>query len=82
MLDLWIRYGDRLIDGALVTVKLVALACIIGLVLAVPLALARRSNRRWISVPAYLYIYFFRGTPLIVQLALLYYGTAQFEAVR
>ena len=82
MLDLWIRYGDRLIDGAVITVKLVALACIVGLILAVPLALARRSDRRWIAVPAYLYIYFFRGTPLIVQLALLYYGLAQFEAVR
>ena len=80
--ELWMQYGDRLIDGALVTVKLVVLACILGLVLAVPLALARRSDRRWLSVPAYLYIYFFRGTPLIVQLALLYYGLAQFEAVR
>jgi len=82
MFDLWIKYGDRLIDGALITVKLVVIACAIGLVLAVPLALARRSPRRWLSVPAYLYIYFFRGTPLIVQLALLYYGFAQFEAVR
>ena len=76
------QYGDRLIDGAVITVKLVALASIVGLALAVPLALARRSNRRWLSVPAYLYIYFFRGTPLIVQLAMLYYGLAQFEAVR
>ena len=45
MLDLWITYGDRLIDGAVITVRLVALACMIGLVLAVPLALARRSDR-------------------------------------
>ena len=80
--ELWMQYGDRLIDGAVVTVKLVVLACILGLALAVPLALARRSDRRWLSVPAYLYIYFFRGTPLIVQLALLYYGLAQFESVR
>ena len=80
--ELWMQYGDRLIDGAVITVKLVALACILGLVLAVPLALARRSDRRWLSVSAYLYIYFFRGTPLIVQLALIYYGLAQFEAVR
>ena len=80
--ELWIQYGDRLIDGAVITVKLVVLACILGLVLAVPLALARRSDRRWLSVSAYLYIYFFRGTPLIVQLALVYYGLAQFEAVR
>ena len=80
--ELWMQYGDRLIDGAVITVKLVVLACILGLVLAVPLALARRSNRPWLSVSAYLYIYFFRGTPLIVQLALVYYGLAQFEAVR
>ena len=80
--ELWIQYGDRLIDGAVITVKLVVLACVLGLVLAVPLALARRSDRRWLSVSAYLYIYFFRGTPLIVQLALVYYGLAQFEAVR
>ena len=80
--ELWIQYGDRLIDGAVITVKLVVLACILGLVLAVPLALARRSDRRWLSASAYLYIYFFRGTPLILQLALVYYGLAQFEAVR
>lgn len=82
MIELWVKYGDRLIDGAMITVKLVVLACAIGLILAVPLALARRSERRWLSIPAYLYIYFFRGTPLIVQLALLYYGLAQFETVR
>lgn len=80
--ELWARYGDRLIDGSLITIKLVVLACVIGLILAIPLALARQSERRWLAVPAYLYIYFFRGTPLIVQLALLYYGLAQFVTVR
>ncbi len=76
------RYGDRFLDGTLVTLKLVALASVIGLAIAVPLALARVSPRRWLSVPAYTYIYLFRGTPLLIQLFLLYYGLGQFEAVR
>ncbi|KAA3628384.1 MAG: ABC transporter permease subunit [Proteobacteria bacterium] len=76
------RYGDRLFDGTLITLKLVALASVVGLLLAVPLALARVSRRRWLWVPAYAYIYFFRGTPLLIQLFLIYYGLGQFEAVR
>lgn len=80
--ELWTKYGDRLIDGSLLTLKLVVLACALGLIIALPLALARQSHNKFLSVPAYLYIYFFRGTPLIVQLALLYYGLAQFAWVR
>lgn len=81
-MELLAKYGDRLIDGSLVTIKLLALACLIGLVIAIPLALARRSKRFWLSWPAYAYMYVFRGTPLITQLFLLYYGLAQFQAVR
>ncbi len=81
-MELLAKYGDRLVDGGLVTLKLLALACVFGLIIAIPLALARRSGSRWLSWPAYGYIYFFRGTPLITQLFLLYYGLAQFETVR
>jgi His/Glu/Gln/Arg/opine family amino acid ABC transporter permease subunit len=80
--DLIIRYGDRFLDGTLVTLKLVALASFVGLAFAIPLALGRVSRRAWISVPAYGYIYLFRGTPLLIQLFLLYYGLGQFEAIR
>ena len=81
-LDILVRYGDRFLDGTLITLKLVALASLIGLAIAVPLALARVSERRWISVPAYSYIYLFRGTPLLIQLFLLYYGLGQFAVIR
>lgn len=80
--DLLLKYGDRFLDGTLITLKLVALASVVGLLIAVPLALARVSRRSWLWMPAYGYIYFFRGTPLLIQLFLIYYGLGQFEGLR
>ena len=53
-----------------------------SLILAVPLALMRNAKSKWIRLPAYGYIYFFRGTPLLVQLFIIYYGFSQFEWIR
>ncbi|MCK5665240.1 MAG: ABC transporter permease [Thiotrichaceae bacterium] len=75
------QYGDRFWDGTLITLKLVFLSSIIGLMIALPLALARSSKKRRYWIPAYSYIYFFRGTPLLIQLFILYYGLGQFPAV-
>ena len=72
----------RLLEGAWLTVQLVTLALAAGTVLAVPLALLRTARRRWLQAPAYGYLFFFRGTPLLVQIFLVYYGLAQFAAVR
>jgi len=72
----------QLLDGTLVTLELVALSMAFGLLLAVPLALARVSPRPWLRMPAYLYILLFRGTPLLVQIFVIYYGLGQFEGVR
>jgi His/Glu/Gln/Arg/opine family amino acid ABC transporter permease subunit len=47
-----------------------------------PLALARVSFNPLLRLPARAYIFFFRGTPLLVQLFLIYYGLGQFPAVR
>jgi His/Glu/Gln/Arg/opine family amino acid ABC transporter permease subunit len=49
--------------------------------IALPMALARNSKKRRLWIPAYAYIYFFRGTPLLIQLFILYYGFGQFEAI-
>lgn len=76
------QYGGRLLDGTFVTLKLVALASIIGMTLALILAVARTSKQRRYWMPAYAYIYFFRGTPLLIQLFLIYYGLGQFESLR
>lgn len=69
-------------SGLLVTLKLLLISLAVGLLLAVPLALMRVSKRPAVNLPAWLYTYVIRGTPMLVQLFLIYYGLAQFEAVR
>ena len=70
------------LNGVALTLKvlLISLAC--GLALAIPLALMRVSRTCLLGYPAWLYAYVIRGTPMLVQLFLVYYGLAQFEAVR
>lgn len=80
--DVIIKYYPKLLDGALLTLELVAISGLVGVMLAVPLALARASNSRAISFLPFCFIYFFRGTPLLIQIFLIYYGASQFEAVR
>lgn len=76
------QYIPRLLDGAWLTLELVLVSGLIGIALAIPLALMRASNRTWVKIFPFTYIYFFRGTPLLVQIFLVYYGASQFEAVR
>ncbi|AYC32287.1 ABC transporter permease [Pseudomonas cavernae] len=70
------------LGGVLVTLKLLAISLALGLAAALPLALMRVSRRPLINLPAWLYTYVIRGTPMLVQLFLIYYGLAQFSAVR
>ncbi|SCA57800.1 histidine/lysine/arginine/ornithine transporter subunit; membrane component of ABC superfamily [Candidatus Terasakiella magnetica] len=72
----------KLLDGALLTLELVFIACLVGFVIAIPVALMRSSQNWWLRNVPLVYTFFFRGTPLLVQLFLFYYGAAQFEAVR
>lgn len=72
----------RLLDGLLLTIPIVLVAAVAGNLLALPLALARLSRNPLLRVPAYAYILFMRGTPLIVQMFMIYYGLAQFREVR
>ncbi|MDK9756334.1 ABC transporter permease [Vibrio sp. D173a] len=70
------------LDGLWTTVWLVALALVIGLCVSIPLAIARNSTNYALSLPSWAFIYFFRGTPLLVQLYLIYYGMDQFSPVK
>lgn len=69
-------------QGLLTTAGLLAVSLAAGLVVALPLALARASAQRWLAAPVWCFTYVIRGTPLLVQLFLIYYGAAQFDAVR
>jgi len=63
-----------LIEGAITTLWLTAASISAGLMLGLALALARLSGRRSLSWPAQFYIWVFRGTPLLVQLLIIYTG--------
>lgn len=73
------EYGGRLIAGIIVTLKVVGISCSLGFILAYPLCLARRSRFWPLSQAAAAYVMFFRGTPLLCQLYLVYYGAGEFR---
>jgi len=77
--DKFARYGPRYLHGLWVTLSIVTLSVIFGAILSLPLAMARLSNNRVLNWLAYGYIYFFRGTPLLAQLFLVYYGLGVFR---
>lgn len=77
-----IKWLPKLAEGAQLTLELVAIAVIAGLLIAIPLGMARASRHWYVRVLPFSYIFFFRGTPLLLQLFLVYYGLAQFDAVR
>ncbi|MSP89479.1 MAG: ABC transporter permease [Alphaproteobacteria bacterium] len=72
----------KIAEGAELTVRLHLLSLVFGTVLALGLVLMRISGIAILSWPAFAYIYVFRGTPLLVQVFLIYYGLAQFEFIR
>ena len=69
-------------NGLLVTIKLLAVALAIGLACAIPLAVMRASRNKWLSLPVWCFTYVICGTPMLVQLFLIYYGLAQFVWIR
>ena len=74
---------DIYLDGVLVTFELVSLSLLFGLVLAVSLAVALTISRNpLVTLPIRAFVYFFRGTPLLIQMFLIYYGMGQFEAIK
>jgi polar amino acid transport system permease protein len=79
----WAGFFDYLINpyilaGAATTLWLTLAAIVGGLVLGSALALARLSRQRWLAAIAHFYIWLFRGTPLLVQLIIIYTGLPQF----
>lgn len=69
-------------DGFVTTIQLVFLSLVIGLAISLPLAILRTSDNKWINFPIWAFVYFFRGTPLLIQLYLIYYGTAQISGIQ
>lgn len=80
--ELIFRHYDYFLRGIWMTIQLTAISLFFGGLLAIPMAFAR-ANRHWLFNPlVYGFTYFFRGTPLLVQLYLIYNGLVQFSVVR
>jgi polar amino acid transport system permease protein len=75
--DLLNAWGWRLLLGLRVTAEVVLIACSLGFLLAWPLSLARRSRNPLLAWPVLAYTAYFRGTPLLCQLYLVYYGAGE-----
>lgn len=72
----------RMLEGLGLTLVLLLLSSVIGLALAVGTLLMRISGRWFLTWPAILYIYVFRGTPALLQIFVIYFGLPQFELIR
>lgn len=72
----------KMLMGIGLTFQLLILSAILGLILAIVLMLMRISGKWWLSWPAQAYIYVFRGTPILVQIFIVYYGFPQLEMIR
>ncbi len=78
--ELFAKYAPLMLEGLLVTAELVILSLVIGGLLAFPIAIARVKGGRVLRAISFGHIYFFRGTPLLAQIFLVYYGAGQFRA--
>ncbi|WP_199260674.1 ABC transporter permease [Paracoccus binzhouensis] len=70
------------ITGVAMTLWLLVASLALGFVLAVPLSVARASANPWLRLPVWLFTYVFRGTPLYVQLLILYSGVYSLPLVQ
>lgn len=68
------KYGPRLLDGVVTTLWLLVVTGVLGFLLALPIGLAQAAGPWWLSKPARAFCTVIRGTPLLLQLWLLYYG--------
>ena len=80
--DLIVESVPRMLAGVGITLELLILSTLFGTALAIVTVLMRISPYRWLRWPAIAYIYFFRGTPMLVQIFVIYHGAGQFEFIR
>ena len=80
--DLMISSFPKLLNATLITLKLLSASLIIGLILGLLFSVMRINKNPIINKFAYAYSYFFRGTPLLVQIFIIYFGFGQLEFIR
>ena len=81
-LELMINSLPKLLNAAIITLKLLSVSLIIGLFIGLFFAILRLNKNIFINRFAYGYSYIFRGTPLLVQIFIIYFGLGQIEYLR
>ena len=81
-LDLMVSSFPKLLNATLVTLKLLSLSLIFGLILGLFFAILRLNKNIFLNKFSYFYSYVFRGTPLLVQIFIIYFGLGQIEFLR
>ena len=81
-LDLMITSFPKLLNATLITLKLLSVSLVLGLFLGLFFAILRLNKNPFINKFAYGYSYIFRGTPLLVQIFIIYFGLGQIESLR
>ena len=81
-LELMINSFPKLLNAAIITLKLLSVSLIIGLFIGLFFAILRLNKNIFINRFAYGYSYIFRGTPLLVQIFIIYFGLGQIEYLR
>lgn len=79
MISIIIEYLPQLAHGLLITLLLMMGALALGIVLALLMTFALISNRIYFMAPVQALVFFIRGTPLLVQIFLIYFGGGQFD---
>ena len=81
-LDLILDSIPKMLMGIGLTFQLLFLSLVLGTALAIILLILRISGRWYFSWPTMVYIYIFRGTPILVQIFIIYYGFPQLDFIR
>jgi octopine/nopaline transport system permease protein len=81
-LELMINSFPKLLNAAGITLKLLSVSLIVGLFVGLLFAILRLNKNIFINRFAYGYSYVFRGTPLLVQIFIIYFGLGQIEYLR
>ena len=80
--ELMINSFPKLIGASVITLKLLSVSLIVGLFIGLLFAILRLNKNVFINRFAYGYSYLFRGTPLLVQIFIIYFGLGQIEYLR
>ena len=83
--DYWqpfIYWDGTEFSGLAVTLWILVLSLVLGFILAIPFAIATLSKNRWISLPVWFFTYIFRGTPLYIQMLLIYSGMVSLDFIK